>query len=452
MWRRRYVTALVLCIACIATGIVGANVAVDLKLAHIKRISLVESTPATSVANYLVIGSDSRAFVDNSQEARAFGTAASQGGQRSDTMMIVHVDPHRHRNLVVSIPRDLVVDVPGHGTERINAAFNDGPQRVIDTIKADFGVAINHYVEINFLAFQGIVDAIGRVPVAFPYPARDKKSGLSVGAGCQALDGQQALAYVRSRSLEYLVDGQWRDASPRADLDRIDRQHQFLRQLAQAAVHAGIRNPLTASRIVDSIVGKLVVDDRMSRGNILGLVNAFRTVDPNAPGALEMTTLPNVPAQGGTLALKEPDADALLTRLRDDGRGGEHDTTGVKPSEVRVEVRNASGVNGLAGRTLAQLEHDGFTGAGTGNAPSDTTTRIRYAPGAVTKASLVLAQLNGAGVLTEDSSLGGDVDVLVVLGADAGTHRAAPPTAAGGTPATSSATSSATSVTSAATC
>jgi anionic cell wall polymer biosynthesis LytR-Cps2A-Psr (LCP) family protein len=103
LWRRRYVTALVLCIAFIATGIVGANVAVDLKLAHIKRISLVESTPATSVANYLVIGSDSRAFVDNSQEARAFGTAASQGGQRSDTMMIVHVDPHRHRNLVVSI-------------------------------------------------------------------------------------------------------------------------------------------------------------------------------------------------------------------------------------------------------------------------------------------------------------------------------------------------------------
>lgn len=440
LWRRRYVTALVLSFAFIATGIVGANVAVDLKLAHIKRISLVESSSASNVANYLVIGSDSRAFVDNEQDARAFGSASRAGGQRSDTMMVVHVDRHRHRSLVVSIPRDLVVDVPGHGRERVNAAFNDGPQRVIDTIKANFGVAVNHYVEIDFRAFQGIVDAIGRVPVAFPYPARDKKAGLSVGAGCQALDGRQALAYVRSRSLEYLVDGRWTDASPRADLDRIDRQHEFLRKLAETAVHAGMHNPLTASRIVDKIVDKLVVDDKMSRGDILGLVDAFRKVDPNAPGALEMTTLPNVPDGGGTLALKQPDADALLARLRDDGRGAQ-DAARVKPRDVRVQVRNASGVDGLAGRTLAQLEHDGFTGAGTGNSPSATTTRIRYATGAGAKASLVQSKLHGAGVLTEDGTLGGDADVLVVLGADVGTP-AAQPASAPSAPSAQGATSS----------
>jgi LCP family protein required for cell wall assembly len=435
----------VLSFAFIATGILGANVAVDLKLAHIKRISLVESSAASSVQNYLVIGSDSRAFVDNQQDARAFGSASRQGGQRSDTMMIVHVDPHRHRNLVVSIPRDLVLDVPGHGRERVNAAFNDGPQRVIDTIKANFDVAVNHYVEIDFRAFQGIVDAIGRVPVAFPYPARDVKAGLSVGAGCQALDGRQALAYVRSRSLEYLVDGRWRDASPRADLDRIDRQHEFLRKLAETAVNAGMHNPLTASRIVDKIVDKLVVDDKMSRGDILGLVDAFRKVDPNAPGALEMTTLPNVPNGGGTLALKQPDADALLARLRDDGHGARN-VASVKPRDVRVQVRNASGVDGLAGRTLAQLEHDGFVGAGTGNAASATTTRISYVPGAGAKASLVQSKLHGAGVLAEDGTLGGDTDVLVVLGTDVGApaaqHTGTASGVAGGTGATTATTAS----------
>lgn len=240
---------------------------------------------------------------------------------------------------------------------------------------------------------------------------------------------------MRSRSLEYLVDGQWRDASPRADLDRIDRQHEFLRKLAEAAVHAGMRNPLTANRIVDRIVGKLVVDDKMSRGDILGLVDAFRKVDPNAPGALEMTTLPNVPAAGGTLTLKQPDADTLLARLRDDGRGA-HNTSSVTPRDVHVQVRNASGVDGLAARTLAQLERDGFTGAGTGNAPSATTTDIRYAPGAVAKASLVQSRLHGAGVLAEDGSLGSGVDVLVVLGADAGApaaHAPAPSSVTGGT-------------------
>src|SRR5690349_21099991 len=277
LWWRRYVAALGLTVLVIFVGIVGTNVAVDMKLARITRVRLDEASASGSVSNFLVIGSDTRAFVDNAQDASQFGSATSQRGQRSDTMMIVHVDPKRKRNLVVSIPRDLVVDIPGRGSQRINAAFNDGPQKVIDTVKANFGVRIQHYVEVDFAAFQGIVNAIGKVPVYFPYPARDRKSGLDVpAAGCQALDGHQALAYVRSRYLEYRIDGRWRDASPRADLDRIDRQHEFLRKLADTAVRAGMSNPLTASRIVDRIVAKLTVDTKMSRGDLLGLVNAFR--------------------------------------------------------------------------------------------------------------------------------------------------------------------------------
>jgi LCP family protein required for cell wall assembly len=357
-------------------------------------------------------------------------------------MMIVHVDPKRKRNLVVSIPRDLVVDIPGRGSQRVNAAFNDGPQKVIDTVKANFGVRIQHYVEVDFAAFQGIVNAIGKVPVYFPYPARDRKSGLDVpAAGCQALDGHQALAYVRSRYLEYRIDGRWQDASPRADLDRIDRQHEFVRKLADTAVRAGMSNPLTASRIVDRIVAKLTVDTKMSRGDLLGLVNAFRKVDPNAPGALEMVTLPNEPGGGGTLQLKQPDADAMLARLRDDGKHHAA-VASVKPGDVRVQVLNASGVTGLAGRTLDELERAGFVGAGAGNTSRATGTSVRYASGAADKAALVQARL-GRGELLGDDALGADADVVVVLGSDA-TGTAAPAAGAGQASTSSAATTATT--------
>ena len=87
--------------------------------------------------------------------------------------MVVHIDPDAKTSLLVSFPRDLIVDIPGQGEAQINAAFNDGPQKVIDTLKENFDIDINHYVEVNFNAFVGIVDAIGEIPVFFPAPARD---------------------------------------------------------------------------------------------------------------------------------------------------------------------------------------------------------------------------------------------------------------------------------------
>jgi polyisoprenyl-teichoic acid--peptidoglycan teichoic acid transferase len=443
LWWRRYVTALGLTMVLLVTGIVGANVALDRKLARIRRVSLNESTSASSVANFLLIGSDSRAFVEDAQDASQFGSAASQSGQRSDTMMIVHVDPQRKQNLVVSIPRDLVVDIPGRGRQRVNAAFNDGPQKVIDTVKANFGVRIQHYIEVDFAAFQGIVDSIGTVPVYFPYPTRDRKSGLDVAtAGCQALDGHQALAYVRSRYMEHLVGGQWVDASPRADLDRIDRQHEFLRKLADTAVRVGLRDPITASRMLDRVVPKLKIDSKMGRGDMLGLVNAFRHVDPAAPGALEMTTLPNEPIGDGTLRPREPDAGALLARLRNFAHGAPAATAAVKPSDVRVQVLNASGVGGLAGRTLDDLRRDGFLPAGTGNAPNAAATHIRYAPGATAKVALLRSRVASGTDVRADASLSQGTDVVVVLGADF--HGLAPVGAAAAVPAgVASATASA---------
>ena len=177
---------------------------------------------------------DKQAFTDQNTTV--------DGPARSDTMMVLHADGKN--SYAVSFPRDLYVNIPGHGKGKINAAFNEGPQEVIDTLKADFNVDIQHYVEVNFKTFEDIVNAVGSVPVYFPYPARDQLSGLgpTPAAGCYHLDGAPALAYVRSRHLEYFIDGRWRDASPQADIDRIARQQDFIKKLGW---HRGRRRPST---------------------------------------------------------------------------------------------------------------------------------------------------------------------------------------------------------------
>jgi len=105
--------------------------------------------------------------VQNATQQKAFGSAADAGGQRSDTMMVIHIEPNSQKTLIVSFPRDLWVSIPGMGMGKINGAFNVGPNKVIEMLKADFNISINHFVEVDFQSFQGFVNAIGRVPVYF---------------------------------------------------------------------------------------------------------------------------------------------------------------------------------------------------------------------------------------------------------------------------------------------
>ncbi len=200
----RLAVALAVTTSLMVVGIVGVNLAIDSKLSVIKRVDVAVASAPPEGANYLLIGSDTRSFVQGSTEEEAFGTGSDVGGQRSDTMMVIHVEPGSQQTLAVSFPRDLWVDIPGVGNSKINAAFNDGPDKTIETLKANYGIDINHYIEVDFESFRGIVNAIGSVPIYFPYPARDELTGLSVIAGgCIRLDGYNALAYVRSRFLEY---------------------------------------------------------------------------------------------------------------------------------------------------------------------------------------------------------------------------------------------------------
>ena len=187
-------------------GIVGVNAFIDQKVASIPRVKLntAPNTDPGSPANFLLIGSDSRAFVQTPEEAQAFGNQAANGGQHSDTLMVIHVDPAQQTGYLVSFPRDLEVDIPGMGMQKINAAYDIGPQKVIDTLAQDFNIPIQHYFEVDFQSFQGIVDAMGGVSIYIPAPARDAESGFSFipfnfHPGCYVLDGSQALAYARSR-------------------------------------------------------------------------------------------------------------------------------------------------------------------------------------------------------------------------------------------------------------
>ncbi|MGZ8762539.1 MAG: LCP family protein [Acidimicrobiia bacterium] len=429
-WTQRYVIAFGVVFVLTVGGVVGANVVIDSSLAGIDRVQLrtAELPDEVEAGNYLLIGSDSRAFIDNEIDAEQFGDKEVEAGQRSDTTMIVHVDPDSKKALVVSIPRDMVVDVPGVGRTRINAAFAQadgveaGAQEVIDTLQENFGLDIHHFVEVDFDSFRGVVEAIGSVHLYFPTPVRDEVTGLLVEEpGCVALDGEDSLAYVRSRSLEKLVDGEWVNASPRADLDRIERQQEFVRRLGAVAFRKAVKNPLTAKNVADAVVPNLTMDDSFGRSQIFGLVNLFRSIDPSDPSQVEMVTFPNRPyGDNARLLPDQPAADELVARLNQVGapRDAPREPE-VKPKQVRVRVLNASGINGLAAATLDALHRQfGFVAGEAGNwSESLAETQVRYGSEGLAAATLVQERLGGQGTLVPDSTIEG-TGVTVVLGSD----------------------------------
>jgi LCP family protein required for cell wall assembly len=426
-WRafgHRYVIALVVTFVLVTGGIIGANVVIDNRLSDIQRVGGLELPEGPAEAgNYLIVGSDARDPNASEAAVKAFGTEADAGPPKSDTLMIVHIDPDAKKSLLVSFPRDLLVDIPGKGRGQINAAYNDGQQKVIDTIQENFGIDVNHYVEVNFEAFVGIVDAIGKIPVYFSAPARDDYSGLNIlNPGCQELDGTQALEYVRSRSLQYYdsQSGEWTDASPRADLDRITRQQNFIRRLASAAAGKAGSNPLAAYEIAEAVIPKLKIDDQLSKEDIFRLINTFRKVNPEDDSAMEMITIPNEPApDGNRVVLKQPDAAQVLARLRTFGGAQEDDGVDpdLLPSQVRVRVLNGTGINQLASNTLTSLQDFSFAPAGVGDTSTLSATRVHYRPGHVDDAKLVARYLGGVGRLVADDSIR-DTDVVVMLGRD----------------------------------
>lgn len=422
---RRFAIAMVAVLVMTASGIGYAHWYKDSAWKKRRVVDLeVRSVGRGEPANFLIIGSDTREFVASDLERQQFGDPDEQTGQRSDTIMVAHIDPDGE-SILVSFPRDLWVDIPGHGEDKINSAFSQGgPQLTIDTIEQNFDVPIHHYLEVNFATFRDIVGAIGSVDLFFPTAARDAVTGLEIDEpGCHALEEDQALAYVRSRYYEYLdADGDWKQ-DPTADIGRIRRQQYFIRSLLNEAVEQGARNLLTAKRLVDRTVPKLRTDRDLEIDDVYALMNSFR--DTDAAG-VEMTMIPadldRSPDGESILVLRNEDARPILETLRNFEANGDADPVelpDVDPATVAVAVQNGSGVQGAARETSDALVAFGFENAGAANADRSDyeTTEIHHRPGARDAGRLVQAYLVAGGELIESDDTGA-ADVVVVLGRD----------------------------------
>jgi polyisoprenyl-teichoic acid--peptidoglycan teichoic acid transferase len=442
LWR--LALAFVLTSTAAAVGLAGGSVVLEHKFAQAKSVKVDLDNAVPGAMNILLLGSDSRAFVEDSADEGSFGNTSVVGGQRADVIIIARIEPKARRGILVSIPRDTYVRLPKYkGQVLINQSFEDGPQGVIDAIKSNFGIPINHYAEIGFDGFRKMVDAIGGVRMYIPAPSRDRPpageknrgTGLDIRtAGCQTLDGTQALAWVRSRYFQYYEAGKWH-ADPTADLGRINRQQDFLRRLMAQAVERGALNPIRASHLADAAMANLTVDSTFDVKDALRVVQAFR---PVGASGIEMTTLPTK-SVGVHLAVSA-DAAPILARLRGEvpaPAGGEASALNsrppVTPADVRVRVLNGSGTAGAAGEAAAALGSAGFSPAGSGDADKFgyQKTEIHYAPAAQAKAALLARYLGGVGKLVTDSSVKA-TDLVLIVGSDwLGVTPPAPPAQSG---------------------
>ncbi len=363
--------------------------------------------------NFLIVGSDSRSDLQDQREA--FGDV---GGQRSDTIMVAHVDPIRRHAVVVSLPRDLVVDIPGHGTQKINGAFNQdaggGPDLLVQTITENFGIEINHYIEVDFAGFPRVVDAIGRVDIYFPAPARDTYTGLFVGEGCQPLDGKTALQYVRSRHYQYFdwEEERYRE-DPSSDFGRIRRQQYFIRSLMDQALQRTSREFWKARTLFQRTADMVAFDEGIDKEDLLKLIDSFINSDP---AAIEMLTVPVRSNGSGGLLLRDDEAAPIFQKLLLD-----------RPSLVDfgsfvIDVASPSGAEATvtAADVLADLDALGFSAGATSaiDGPAPTHTELRFATGRGRNAAAFVKLFIPDAVEVQVPALDGRGDLLVVVGAD----------------------------------
>jgi LCP family protein required for cell wall assembly len=287
---------------------------------------------ARTSCNYLLLGSDSRAGLSEEEQTH-FGTNKDIGGSnRSDTIIVVHTQPGQKKATFLSFPRDLWVNIPGVGYNRINAAFNggiqgNGAQKVAETVHALTGIRIDHILYVDLAGFEGLVDALGGVDMCVPYPMQDVDAGLDIKAGCQHFDGRTALAYVRTRH-------QPCDAIP--DFARITRQQQFLRAVLAKMLRPG--ELVHVASLVPALLENLVVDRGLNPAELDYLAGQLNGV---GTGNADFRVVPTVPDWEGSLSvvrLVEPEASELFRRIRGNKALGDLGLTqvGTAPSPAVI--------------------------------------------------------------------------------------------------------------------
>ena len=243
--------------------------------------------------NFLITGSDNNACIaKDSPYAGGFGKRSSYG-ERSDSIMVIRVNPIDNQAAIISFPRDMWVTQAGSTRQgRINTNFDKkNPNRLIRTIKENFGISVDHYVNIDFCAFKEVIDAVGGVRVPFANKARDKRTGFKVLKTdvCFTFEGDHALAYMRSRHYQWYDPAlqKWR-TDPSSDWGRIARQQDFIRRLVKKALDKARTNPRVATGILNAALKNVITDDRLNALTVLQLGQAMKNFDANTMGSYTM--------------------------------------------------------------------------------------------------------------------------------------------------------------------
>lgn len=332
---------------------------------------------------------------------------------RSDTLIVARIDPPQSRVTMLSIPRDTRVDIPGHGTTKINAAHAyGGPALAIETVSELTGLPISHYAEVNFAGFKQIVDALGGVTVDVPEDIYDMKAANHVEAaarleqGVQYLDGAHALTFVRSRQF------------PEGDLQRIRNQQTFFK-----AVLVEMQKPANLLRLpsaIEAVADAMYTD--LSVGDMLRIANQMKGMDPDD---LETVTMPGTPQTigGGSYIVIDDDAFSEMLARIEAGERAEplpEEPPTLLPGDVTVTVRNGAGIEGVASEVAAALTGSGFAVGEVGNADQFVydETLVVYSGEDSSAADLVVSKLDRGRVVQSRGMYSFSTDVLVVVGKD----------------------------------
>ncbi len=244
---------------------------------------------------YLLVGSDSRVGMTTQQEQRlgTGGTNVAQGA-RTDSIILVHIPSGSGKAVMISVPRDSYVPIPGHGKNKINASFAiGGPMLLIATLEQTTGLRIDGYLEIGFGGFAALVDSVGGVDICVPFNMNDPKANINLKKGCQVLNGPNALGYVRARY-----------SDPRGDIGREERQRQFLSAIMKKmATPATVLLPWTWWPTTHAAVAGVTVGQETSLSDAYRIVQTMRSLSSGK--ALSLV----VPL--ASISYQTPDGDAV---------------------------------------------------------------------------------------------------------------------------------------------
>ena len=389
---------------------------------------------STNSLNILVYGDDNRAGLTPHQQF-ILHTGHDQSNN-TDTIMLVHISPGRHRLTAVSIPRDTMVPVyecdsgPGYtgqqanpaGAVQINSLLQiGGPTCLWKTVEQMTGVRIDHFIGIGMLGFVKVVNDLGGVNVCVPFNVKDPVSGLNLKMGEQHISGIQALAFWRTR--EDLGDG--------SDLQRIQRDQFMSAQVVKGVLHSGLlSNPIRLLRIVSDAAASMTTDAGMTVSDLVQIGQSFRNLSGKN---VQFITMPNEPwtQNSNRVQPMQPQAGEVFAAIARDmtvpkvsttpqvsPTGGAQVLT-TSPANVKVEVLNGSGVSRVANEAAAGLTGRGFNVTGTGDAPNFAYTKsvIEYSTAADMPAVNTLEkELTNVTSLQVASVAPGTVDLI--LGSD----------------------------------